>query len=216
MRRILCFVFVAGCSGADFNVGAVGLGSDAGDDAEEVDTGTGETPDAGPTDSRADSGTPDTGKPPSDTGIDTGTPDTGTPDTGTPPVDSGTDTKPTCPDLDGDGEADKACGGTDCHDGNPDVYSKQTAWFATPYTLPGGGTSWDYNCNAKGDLEYPESFKCTKPDGAAGGCKVTAIGWAGLPQACGLTGARADACSTHSATSSCWAGPEIMTLQRCH
>lgn len=72
-------IAAAGCSGADFEVGAVGLGGDA-----------------VPVDDGADTGTPDTGTPttdtsPSDSGkADTGLDDTGKPDTGAPPPDTGT------------------------------------------------------------------------------------------------------------------------------
>jgi hypothetical protein len=35
----------------------------------------------------------------------------------------------------------------DCNDDNADVFRGQTAFFADPYPVPGGGDSFDYDCN---------------------------------------------------------------------
>jgi hypothetical protein len=162
---------LAACGGGDF---AVGL---AAPDAAEEDA------------SHEDEGTFETGVPPPDTGVsspDTGVspPDTGAPldtlDTGAPldttPLDTGKpDTGPSCTppavDLDGDGEAPPpgVCG-TDCHDGNKDVFSKQWRAFATPYTRAGGGPSFDYNCDGVETRVFGKRFSCT-PSGTSG-CTV--------------------------------------------
>lgn len=190
---LLTMLMLVGCSGADFNVGAT-RGDTGDDDAEETsdDTGTvsadaevgSDAPDALST----DTGKPDTGIAP-DTGIGL---DTGTLDTGTPPIDSGADVlfDGPCPDLDGDGQTDARCGGTDCHDGNKDVFAGQTAVFSSPYTTLGGGSSWDYNCNGKADLWVSPLCSCT------GACSLPAITcWVDTVPPCGATGKWLSTCT---------------------
>ncbi len=191
MSTFALLSLLVGCSGADFNVGATR--GDTGDAVETNETDTGADLDAendsgaeAPTETSVDTGA-DTGTPPTDTGFDTGS------DTGSPPIDTGTDSGPVdtgtpptdtgpevgCPDNDGDGQKAAWCGGTDCHDGNKDVFLGQPAWFYKPYSLPDGGTSWDYNCNGK--VDYPSTSSglggCTY-DASKGTCKVT-MGWVG-------------------------------------
>jgi hypothetical protein len=194
---ILTMLLLVGCGGADFTVGAA-RGDTGDDDAEETsddtgavsaDTDAADAPDALPTDT---GGKPDTSIAP-DTGIDTGTLDTGTPDTGVPPIDSGADVPDgPCPDLDGDGQTDIRCGGTDCHDGNKDVFVGQTAVFSSPYTIIGGGSSWDYNCNGKADLWVSSLVSCS------GSCSLTpsSAGWLdGVVPPCGSTGKWVASCT---------------------
>lgn len=197
---LLTMLMLAGCSGADFNVGAT-HGDTGDDDAEETSDDTGavsadaevgsDAPDALPT----DTGKPDTGIA-LDTGIDTGF-DTGSPDTSTPPIDSGTDVlvDGACPDLDGDGQTDIRCGGTDCHDGNKDVYVGQPAYFDVPYTTLTGGTSWDYNCNGKADERWLNILISCKV--TSGSCSVGG-NWLDTLPACGTNGKLLDSCSVSS------------------
>jgi hypothetical protein len=73
----------------------------------DVDNDTSQPNDSGPADTGPD------GAGPADTdGVDTNV------DTG---ADTGDDAQSTCPDRDGDGVADEACGGQDCDDDNPNV-----------------------------------------------------------------------------------------------
>lgn len=210
---LLTMLMLVGCSGADFNVGAT-RGDTGDDDAEETsdDTGTvsadaevgSDAPDALST----DTGKPDTGIAP-DTGIGL---DTGTLDTGTPPIDSGTDVlvDGACPDLDGDGQTDIRCGGTDCHDGNKDVFAGQPAYFETPYTTLTGGTSWDYNCNGKADERWGNFLLTCKVVGTS--CSVGGYWQDSLP-ACGTNGKLLDGCTVSG--SSCVLST-ITKKQACH
>lgn len=63
----------------------------------------------------------------------------------------------------------------DCHDGNPQVFPGQQAYFPAPYTTPGGAQSYDYDCNGiesdKGDF--------VKWTTCGGGCAADGIAAAG-------------------------------------
>src|SRR5207249_4838420 len=58
-------------------------------------------------------------------------------------------------DADGDHIESKACGGTDCDDGNPLVHPGQSAFFDMPY----GAGSYDYDCSGSEEFETP-SVNC--------------------------------------------------------
>lgn len=177
MLLVACLSAVA-CSDANFAVGASqgddGLGeADAREDGVSLD-GAGDVvaidvPDTGSID------VPDTGSSP-----DTGTPDTGvTPDTGTVKPDTAPDapscTPPTV-DLDGDGEAPPpgVCG-TDCHDGNKDVFSKQKAFFTAAYSKVGGGSSFDFDCDGVETPQWSKKYVCT-PGVGLDDCAMKPVG----------------------------------------
>lgn len=92
-------------------------------------------------------------------------------------------------DADGDGESPSALGpcGTDCNDNNPSVSTKQTAFFTTAYTTPGGLRSFDYNCDGVEEKQYPRLTVC---DTSSGSCVETS-GWASTVPACGQLAKRA-------------------------
>ncbi len=72
--------------------------------------------------SSSDAGTDSTGQDDASTFEDTGTDDTGSQDTGNSDTDNDVDQDPpACPDRDGEGAADEACGGQDCDDNNATV-----------------------------------------------------------------------------------------------
>jgi hypothetical protein len=51
-----------------------------------------------------------------------------------------------------------SCGGQDCDDTNPIIKPSQTGWFDT--ARPGGGGTFDYNCNNQEDREFPTPTVC--------------------------------------------------------
>lgn len=95
-------------------------------------------------------------------------------------------------DGDGDGESPTTLGkcGTDCHDGNKDVFSKQTAYFTKPYTTLLGGSSYDYNCSGANEVERPAKYTCT----LSGSTCTTTPGWQSGVPACGASGTWVTAC----------------------
>lgn len=196
VAALLLATLAPACSDASFAVGA--SQSDDGLVADAREDGAGDAPGID---------VPDTGSPPpSDTGSplpDTGSPDTGAPvDTGGKP-DTAIDTGPSCTppavDLDGDGEAPPpgVCG-TDCHDGNKDVFSKQWKAFATPYTTVGGGSSFDYNCDGVETRVFGKKFTCT-PTGTSG-CTGTPGYLTDTVPACGAMTDLVSSCKREGAT----------------
>jgi hypothetical protein len=151
----------------------------------------------------------------SSSGIDTGPRDTGSRDTfvgeldTAPPVDTGCTSDNACDDgnactadtcdvatgactntaidADGDGESPTSLGscGTDCEDGNPNVFSKQMAFFTTAYVSSLGVPSFDYNCDGNPEKQYPAVTVCD------GSCVETVSGWATTVPACGQLAKRA-------------------------
>lgn len=197
---LACLSAVA-CSDASFAVGA--SQSDDGLVADAREDGAGDAPgiDAPDTGSPPPSDTAggDTGSPPPDTGL---SPDTGAPvDTGA--LDTGKVDAPVCGppavDLDGDGEAPPpgVCG-TDCHDGNKDVFSKQWKAFATPYTTVGGGSSFDYNCDGVETRVFGKKFTCI-PTGTSG-CTGTPGYLTDVVPACGAMTDLVSSCKREGAT----------------
>lgn len=115
-------------------------------------------------------------------------------------------------DGDGDGESPTTLGkcGTDCHDGNKDVFSKQTAWFATSYLSTVGLASFDYDCSGAVELEKPSKYVCTVSGTA---CTITP-GWQTVP-ACGVAGTWVTACA-RSGIVGCIPSATSTVVQRCH
>lgn len=95
-------------------------------------------------------------------------------------------------DGDGDGESPTGLGkcGTDCHDGNKDVFSKQTAYFTKPYSTLLGANSYDYNCSGANEVERPAKYTCTLSGST---CAITP-GWQSGVPACGASGTWVTAC----------------------
>jgi len=65
---------------------------------------------------------------------------------------------------------------TDCHDGNADVFPGQTAYFSSTYTMPSGGTSWDYNCDGSNSRSSGRCISSTTTcdrTGSGGTCDGT-------------------------------------------
>ena len=93
-------------------------------------------------------------------------------------------------DNDGDGESPTALGpcGTDCNDNNPSVFSKQTAFFTTPYATAIGAKSFDYNCDGVDEKQYPALTVCNESGGT---CIETVSGWSSTVPACGQLAKRA-------------------------
>lgn len=114
-------------------------------------------------------------------------------------------------DGDGDGESPSALGicGTDCNDTNKDVFAKQTAWFASPYTDSAGASSYDYDCSGKAEPERPAVYKCTRVGST---CTITA-GWQTTVPACGANGTWIASCTPNIA-GGCTAVPTTVK-QRC-
>ncbi|MBL8720297.1 MAG: hypothetical protein JNL79_30205 [Myxococcales bacterium] len=115
-------------------------------------------------------------------------------------------------DGDGDGESPTSLGkcGTDCHDGNKDVFSKQTAFFATAYLSTVGLASFDYDCSGAVELEKPSKYACTV---AGTSCTITP-GWQTVP-ACGVAGTWVTACA-RSGIVGCIPSATSSAVQRCH
>lgn len=115
-------------------------------------------------------------------------------------------------DGDGDGESPTSLGkcGTDCHDGNKDVFSKQTAWFQTTYLSTLGVASFDYDCSGAVELEKPSKYVCTL---AGTACTITP-GWQTVP-ACGVAGTWVTACA-RSGFAGCIPSATSSVVQRCH
>ncbi|MBK7402838.1 MAG: hypothetical protein IPJ34_43090 [Myxococcales bacterium] len=114
------------------------------------------------------------------------------------PVDAytGPSCTPPAVDLDGDGEAPPpgVCG-TDCHDGNKDVFSKQKKAFATPYTRVGGGSSFDYNCDGIETRVFGKKYTCTScPSGFVPGYLTDEL------PACGATVTLVGNCTNDAGT----------------
>jgi len=196
VAALLLATLAPACSDASFAVGA--SQSDDGLVADAREDGAGDAPGI----DVPDTGSPppsDTGSPPPDTG--TSPPDTGAPvDTGKP--DTAVDAPvcgPPAVDLDGDGEAPPpgVCG-TDCHDGNKDVFSKQWKAFATPYTTVGGGSSFDYNCDGVETRVFGKKFTCT-PTGTSG-CTGTPGYLTDTVPACGAMTDLVSSCKREGAT----------------
>lgn len=118
-------------------------------------------------------------------------------------------------DADGDGESPSTLGicGTDCHDGDPKVFSKQTAYFTTA-CLPGGlAGPFDYNCSGVAELQYPSLYKCTR----VGTTCTIATGWSTSIPACGGSGTFVNSCTYNSFTGLCNIGSTTAgKLQGCH
>ncbi|MBK7399304.1 MAG: hypothetical protein IPJ34_24320 [Myxococcales bacterium] len=115
-------------------------------------------------------------------------------------------------DGDGDGESPTSLGkcGTDCHDGNKDVFSKQTAFFTTAYLSTVGLASFDYDCSGAVELEKPSKYACTI---AGSTCTITP-GWQAVP-ACGVAGTWVTACA-RSGIIGCIPSATSSVVQRCH
>ncbi len=115
-------------------------------------------------------------------------------------------------DGDGDGESPTSLGkcGTDCHDGNKDVFSKQTAWFNTTYLSTLGVASFDYDCSGAVELEKPSKYVCT----LTGSTCATTPGWQTVP-ACGVAGTWVTAC-VRSGLVGCIPSATSSVVQRCH
>ncbi|MCB9684478.1 MAG: hypothetical protein H6738_05275 [Alphaproteobacteria bacterium] len=104
----------------------------------------------------------------------------------------------TAPILSGslDNDGDGYCGGTvcadpatlpgDCHDGDPAVHPGVTGFHAQPYALPGGGSSYDWDCDGVERLERPQEYDCTPNGGLFPTCPYTPGYTSGVP-ACGDT-----------------------------
>jgi hypothetical protein len=93
-------------------------------------------------------------------------------------------------DNDKDGESPSSLGscGTDCDDNNPNVFSKQTAFFTTGYTTSSGLKSFDYNCDGVDEKQYPALTVCSD---VGGSCVESVSGWASTIPACGQLAKRA-------------------------
>jgi len=92
-------------------------------------------------------------------------------------------------DLDGDGDGPKAAGcGGDCHDGNKDVFSKQSAFFSMPYTAMSGAATFDYNCDGLEERELTAKVSCSM--------STCVPGWADAIPACGANGSWVTSCKT--------------------
>lgn len=117
-------------------------------------------------------------------------------------------------DGDGDGESPTSLGkcGTDCHDGNNSVFSKQTAWFPTSYLSTVGLASFDYDCSGAVELEKPSKYVCTV---AGSTCTITP-GWQSAPPACGVAGNWVTACTRNPLTGVCIPSATSSVVQRCH
>lgn len=116
-------------------------------------------------------------------------------------------------DGDGDGEAPTTLGacGLDCHDGNKDVFSKQTQFFDAPYTLSKGTTSWDYDCNGVDERQHADVFKCV----VSGTKCIVTPGWSGTIPACGALGTYVTVCNYLSFTKNCIPNTSTKIVQRC-
>ncbi|MBS2015026.1 MAG: hypothetical protein JST00_19195 [Deltaproteobacteria bacterium] len=80
----------------------------------------------------------------------------------------GTETKVAC-DAPGKDWVEK---GGDCDDDDDRVFPGQTTFFATPYSAPGGGQSFDYDCSKKEEQAPPPkkaATTCTLVGGACNG-----------------------------------------------
>jgi len=51
--------------------------------------------------------------------------------------------------------------GGDCHDGNADVFPGQSKLFTAPYTVAGGGISFDFDCDGKETVDPTASVSRT-------------------------------------------------------
>ena len=80
-----------------------------------------------------------------------------------------------CLDVDKDSHTD--CAG-DCNDNDPLVFPGQTAW-----QIKASSGSFDYDCNKKEELQYPNLVSCKMVSGKCGG-----DGWTGAIPACGVQG----------------------------
>lgn len=116
-------------------------------------------------------------------------------------------------DVDGDGESPTTLGkcGTDCHDGNKDVFSKQTAYFTKPYTTLAGGNSYDYNCSGGNELERPTKYTCTLSGST---CTITP-GWQSTIPACGASGTWVTTCIRSPIGTSCIPNATSTVVQGC-
>lgn len=69
----------------------------------------------------------------------------------------------------------------DCNDGNAFVYPGQTRYFGTPFAVPGGGVSFDYNC-ANGEEGDPLQQKAPPNCGLLSLALCDAVGYAITPR----------------------------------
>jgi hypothetical protein len=76
--------------------------------------------------------------------------------------------------VDGDGDGFTPCDG-DCNDGNTLVHPGQKSFFETA-----AAGSYDYDCNGKDELQYPDQVNC---HGSGGSC--SGDGWTGQVPKCG-------------------------------
>jgi hypothetical protein len=175
--------------------------------------------DTTPETSIEDSGAPDTAKP------DTGPADTFVPcktngdcadkddcTTDLCDLDGGTCSHPKI-DGDMDGESPTSAGacGMDCDDNNKNVFSKQTAFFGTPYLGSAGTSSFDYDCNGVEEREKTTIFKCVL---TAGKCVLTE-GWNSSVPACGNNGTYVTACVLSPLTGTCIPNTSTKSRQAC-
>jgi len=69
----------------------------------------------------------------------------------------------------------------DCNDENGFVHPGQTAYFGTPYTVPGGAASFDYNC-ANGEEGDPLQQKAPPNCGLLSLALCEGVGYASTPR----------------------------------
>jgi hypothetical protein len=114
-------------------------------------------------------------------------------------------------DMDGESPTTAGACGTDCDDTNERVFSKQTAFFTTPYPSASSTSSFDYDCNGVDEKEKTTTFKCVL---TAGKCVVTE-GWNGSVPACGASAAYVTACVLSPLVGTCIPNTSTKMRQAC-